>query len=289
MKNITALITPFNEDLSLDYKTLTSLISFQEKSKIEGLLLLGTTAESFSLTLKEKLKICSIAFNKFSRTKIICIEGNNDNKILDQIDIFKSFKPDYFLITPPFFNKGNNQGIIEYFYKIADYSQIPIIIYNIPSRCGFDIDFSCLEKLSKHDNILGIKNASFNVSYNLKLSQLNNKNFKILSGNDETLFQNLTLNGNGCISVISNLIPNYLTDILDIYEVNPKKSSEMFKCLIPIFENLNKRINPFPIKKIMGNLNIIKDYLRSPFSNSDNFRLNINKERNILNEYFTYR
>ena len=287
MKVITALVTPFNEDLSVDYNALINLLKFQEKSSVDGLLILGTTSESFSLTLKEKLTICKLCFSNFTRTKIIGIEGNTQAKIINEIDIFKSFKPDYFLITPPYFIKGDQKGIINYYITIANYSPRPIFIYNIPSRSGLNIDTKIIEKIFKHKNIAGIKNASFDILYNNKLSLFNNKDFCVLSGNDETLLENLSLNNNGVFSVISNIIPNYLSSIVNDYKTNPIKVSNMYKKLNPVLEYLQKDVNPLPIKSLMYELGIIKKHLREPFSNDAYLRFECLKERNILNEYFT--
>lgn len=287
MNIITALVTPFNSDLSVDYNSLSNLIKFQEKSMVDGLLILGTTSEVFSLTLQEKMKICSLCFSLFSKTKIIGIEGNTKEKIFSEIDLFKSFKPDYFLVTPPYFNKGNDLGIIKYFTYIADYSPVPIFIYNIPFRSGLNLKINILKELSKHKNIAGIKNASFDKHYNNDLSLLNNNNFSVLSGNDETLLENLVLNNHGLFSVISNIIPNYVSEISNGYNKNIVKSSNMFKKLIPIFNILNKDINPYPIKKIMSELGIIKSYIRDPFFDNECDDYKLNEERKLLNEYFT--
>ena len=210
-----ALITPFNSDLSVDYTSLVNLLNFQEKSNVDGLLILGTTSENFSLSLKEKLKICELCFSSFSKIKIIGIEGNTKEKIFNEIDLFKSFNPDYFLVTPPYFNKGNEKGIISYFTSIADYSPSPIFIYNIPSRSGLNISINALSKLSTHKKIKGIKNASFDIQYNNYLSLLNSEDFLVFTGNDETILENLALNNNGVVSVVSNIIPNHLKEIIN--------------------------------------------------------------------------
>lgn len=286
MNNITALITPFLEDKKIDYITLKKLIWFQENSSIDSLLLLGTTSETFSLTLKEKLAICNIAFDIFTKTKIIAIEGNNINKILNEIDIFKTFNPDYFLITSPYFVKGDNDGLYNYFINIASYSHIPIFIYNIPSRAGFNIDIDVLKKLSSHLNIKGIKNASFDHLYNLKLSLLNSEDFKVYSGNDLSYIDNLCLNHNGCFSVISNVIPNYFNDIFSIYAKDKIYATSLFKKILPTLLDMEKYVNPTSIKMIMHSLNIIKYVLRSPFS-STYLKDKITYERSIFDEYFT--
>ena len=289
MNNITALITPFNDDLKIDYKKLKELIIFQEKSNMDSLLLLGTTAEAFSLTLKEKLAICNIAFENYTKTKIIAIEGNNIDKILNDIDIFKNFMPNYFLITPPFFVKGDEKGILSFFNEIANYSPVPIIIYNIPSRAGFSISLNTLETLAKHHNIYGIKNASFDVHYNLKLSLLNSHTFEIYSGNDLSYLENISLNNNGCFSVIANIIPNYFSNIFELYQKDQFSSNEKFKKIINTLLDMERFVNPASIKSIMHTLNIIDYKLRVPFSSEFDSSKIINFERSIFNEYPTCR
>lgn len=287
MNTITALITPFNSDLSVDYDTLIKLITFQNESNVDGLLMLGTTSESFSLTLKEKLNICKLCFDNYNKIKIIGIEGNNKNKIINEIDIYKSFNPDYYLITPPYFNKGNKNGIINYYNSIANYANAPIFIYNIPSRSGINLDIDIINRLSYHQNIAGIKNANTDINYINKLSLLNNDDFIVMTGNDENFLINYALNKNGVFSILTNIIPNYISKIFEMFEKDNDCSIKMYKELIPLTYYIQKETNPLQIKKIMTYKNLIKNYLRDPFLNDEINDFSLKNERIFQYEHFT--
>ena len=284
MRIITALLTPFNEDLSVDYLSLKNLLLFQNNSLSDALLLLGTTSESFTLSLKEKMKILNMAFQLYGKLKIINIEGNSINSILNQIDLYKQFNPYCFLISQPFFNKGDEEGLYDYYINIANYSPVPIMIYHVPSRSGFTLSINLLEKLFKHKNIIGIKNCHLDNKYNYNLSLINGC---IYTGNDEDILNNAVLNNKGCISVLANIIPNYLTSIIDdIYDNKLNSALNKYKELIPLFNDMNKEINPRYIKSLMAHHKIIKHFIRPPFSNK---KMEYSLPERIKDEYIINR
>ncbi len=273
LKNLyTALITPFKNDGSLDIESLKRLIIRQEKSKIEGLVLLSTTGEGSTLEREEAHTILNIAKQYFSRDILIGIAENDPNKVIKKINDYNSFNPNAYLICAPFYNKGNEKGIYEFYKFILDNTDKKIILYNVPSRCGYDIPLKVVKKLSKNNKVIGIKNASYSYKYYLKLSSMQNENFKVLCGNDDYFFVGINLTESGIISVSSNLIPNYFCNLFEDFKNNYAKFKKDYLLLDSLFTYLSLDVNPIMIKELMATYFPLSDQCRLPLKSVKHYK-----------------
>ena len=204
-----ALITPMNEDGSVNYNTLGQLIEFQIKNGTDAIITCGTTGESATLSFEEKLKVIKFTVEKTAkRIPVIAGTGcNNTETALESSLKAQELGADGLLIVTPYYNKTSQSGLIKHYTHIADKINIPIILYNVPSRTGVNIQPETCAELSKHPNICAIKEASGDISQVAKIKNLCGENLNIYSGNDDQIVPLLSLGGIGVISVFSNIFP----------------------------------------------------------------------------------
>ncbi len=266
--NYTALVTPFKRNLDIDYINLARLCDYQLSNMTQGIVALGSTAEATALDVYEKHKVMETITSSMSG-KIPVIAGVNSFTLADAL--YQSSArfldgADALLISPPPYIKPTQKGLINFFETIADHSYIPIILYNIPSRTGTTIDLSLIERLSKHPNIIGMKDASGDISYTQKVvfNSLN-QNFSVLAGNDNQLLPCLSVGGKGIISVAGNIMASTLTDIINLYSSSEtEKAKQLYYNILEIIDILSIETNPIPIKYLMSQIGIIKPYYREP-------------------------
>lgn len=284
LKNIyTALITPYKNDCSIDYEGLKILLKKQEASKVDGIVLLSTTGEGSTLNLSEAESILKIAKENFSRDIIIGISENDLKKIKEKMQVFDKYQPLCYLITSPFYNKGNEKGIYKFYMDISSNSNYPFILYNVPSRTGYDIPLNVIKKLKKEDKVWGIKNASYNYKYYEKLAKLSSSSFKVLCGNDNFFFVGLCLTSSGIISVLTNIIPNYISSLFEDFFENFSQFKKDYFALEPLFSYLEKDVNPIMIKELIGHFSSLNETCRLPLSKDKHFgvdKLYIEIEKN---------
>ena len=246
----TAIATPFTES-AINYIEFGKLIEDQIKNEIDAIIVCGTTGESSTMSEDEKKNVIKYAINKIDkRTKVIIGTGSNNTKTA--IEMSKHAEQegaDALLIVTPYYNKTTQSGLIAHYKKIAENVNIPIIVYNVPSRTGVNIlPETCLE-LSKINNIVGIKEASGNISQIAKISSLCGDNFDIYSGNDDQIVPILSLGGKGVISVLSNIMPKYTHDMVYKYlNGEVKEATKMQLEVLELIEILFSETNPIPIK-----------------------------------------
>ncbi len=286
----TALITPLKKDKSIDHNGLINLLKFQNDSMISGIVLLGTTSEIYSLNDNEASMILNLGFTYFKKKIIIGLKGNSLIEIKNQLTKYEKYDAYAYLIPLPYFNKGNEKGILDYFDEISKLTNKNIIVYYVPSRIAYEISYSLIEKLSKIKNIIGIKNCSTNLYFNQKISKLNSDKFKIFAGSDELILQNLFLNNNGGILVISNLIPNYIMNIINTFSTKQQYAKNSFLQIIDLISSLSVDVNPIPIKYLLSKVSTINDVVRLPLSTlSEINKIKINNQfekcERIINEY----
>lgn len=246
----TALITPFTND-GVDFEELRKLIEFQILEGIDSLIICGTTGESSTMSLEEKKSVIDFSI-KIANGKVPIIVGTGGNNTKDVINLSKyaeSVGADGLLLVTPYYNKTTQNGLIAHFTEIAKSVSIPIILYNVPSRTGLNIEpETCLE-LSKIPNIVGIKEASGNISQVAKIANLCQDNLAIYSGNDDQIVPILSLGGLGVISVLSNIYPKYVHDlVMDYLTGNWQKATASQVYAIPLINALFSEVNPIPIK-----------------------------------------
>ncbi|MDE7264071.1 MAG: 4-hydroxy-tetrahydrodipicolinate synthase [Anaeroplasmataceae bacterium] len=265
--SIVALVTPFLEDGSINYPKLKELLEYHIQNHTDGIVLLGTTAEATTLLLEEQLKIIQFSINIINkRVPVIIGAGSNDTaKAIEKAHLFSSLGADYLLIITPYYNKTNTQGLIHHFESIANASSVPIILYNVPSRTGMSISISALERLSKHPNIKGIKEASGNMSYAMEVSRLINDDFVMLSGNDDIIVPMMSIGATGVISVLANICPQNTHTLCELcLQEQYKKASLLQRKLLPIANALFYETNPIPVKAAMNDLGFNVGKYRMP-------------------------
>ncbi|MGX7589279.1 4-hydroxy-tetrahydrodipicolinate synthase [Candidatus Vidania fulgoroideorum] len=272
--NITSLVTPMKKNLNVDYDSLKKIIYFQLKNKIKNIILLGTTGESSTLRIEEKIKIIEFS-KKIIKKKSKIIVGNCSNSTEESIifnKILEEKKIDAILQIVPYYNNPNQRGIYEHFKSIVSKTSVPIIIYNVPKRTSTNISEETIRKISKFDNVLGIKNSYNDVELCLKIiREYKNKKFRFYCGDDIYFSIFFLFGATGNISVASNIIPKKMNKIYYLIKSNKNKDAihEYFK-IFNLIRNLFIDTNPIPVKWILSKMNIIKNNLRLPLTKLKN-------------------
>ena len=273
--SLVALVTPMLPNGDVDYSCLENLIDWHIGQGTNGIVSVGTTGESATLNVKEHLDV--IAFTvKHTNKRIPVIAGSGANSTSEAIDLTKESKrlgADFALIVTPYYNKPNQNGLIAHFSAIADAVDIDQILYNVPSRTACDLLPSSVSVLSKHENIIGIKEAVDDESRIKKLVQISknaDSNFSVFSGDDPTFMDSMLLGTHGVISVSANVSPKSHSEIC--YAV---KNGDYEKAKILNEHNLNLyrllfvESNPIPVKWILYKMNLIKNAIRLPLMELD--------------------
>ena len=250
----TAIATPFTED-EINFEEFRKLIEFQIEQGVDSIIVCGTTGESSTMTEEERKNTIKFAVDVVNkRIPVIAGTGSNNTKSAIQMSKYaESIGADGLLIVTPYYNKTTQNGLVSHYNAIAKEVSIPIILYNVPSRTGVNINpETCLE-LSKTENIVAIKEASGNISQVAKIASLCKDNLHIYSGNDDQIIPILSLGGIGVISVLSNIEPKFTHNIVQNYmNGNIKDASEaQLKCL-PLVESLFCEVNPIPVKEALN-------------------------------------
>lgn len=251
----TALITPFKENMKVDYKKLEELIEYQIGNEIDGLVICGTTGESATLSISEKKKVIKFAIDKIAKRVpvIIGTGSNNTNSAITMSKFAERAGADGLLLVTPYYNKTTQKGLIEHFSTIAQSVHIPCILYNVPSRTGVNIEPDTLSVLASIDNIVGIKEASGNFS---KIAEMFTKvpsSFDIVSGNDDSILPLLSLGGRGVISVLSNIFPKEVHMLCKAYELGDVSYAKDIQLkFTPLIKALFTEVNPMPVKDALN-------------------------------------
>lgn len=251
----TALVTPMNQDGSVNYSRLETLVNTQIESGIDSLVICGTTGEKSTLRYDEHLKVIEVAA-KSANKRIPIIAGTGSNDTVYSVELCNDAEKmgaDAFLMVTPYYNKTSQAGLIAHYNYIADRVKKPIILYNVPSRTGVDIEPETYKELSKHPNISATKEASGNISKIAKTKYLCGDDLDIYSGNDDQIVPILSLGGIGVISVLSNILPFETHNICAEYlKGNTKTASEMQIKYTGLINALFSDVNPVPIKTAMN-------------------------------------
>lgn len=251
-----AIVTPMNEDLSVNFDKLGELIEEQIAGGTDAIIICGTTGESSTLTHGEHLRAIKYTIDKVAkRVPVIAGTGSNatDTAIMLSTEAEK-YGADGLLLVSPYYNKATQNGLIAHFTAIANSVKIPILLYNVPSRTGCNILPETVVKLCKEvDNIVGIKEASGNISQITKLMSLADGCVDLYSGNDDQIVPLLSLGGLGVISVLSNVAPKETHDIVEKFmNGDVAGSRELQLKAIPLVDALFCEVNPIPVKAAMN-------------------------------------
>ena len=265
--SITALVTPFKKDGTFDEANFTKHISWQLQNGTNGFVPVGTTGESPTLSHDEHknvIETCVKAVNK--KVPVIAGTGsNNTDEAIDFIEHATSVGADAALVVTPYYNKPTQEGMYQHFKKLNDISGIPIIIYNIPGRCVVDMSVETMVRLSRLDKIIGVKDATADISRTSLQRHVIGENFIQLSGEDMTALALMAHGGRGCISVTSNVAPRLCADLQDAcLSFDFKKALAIQDKLIPLHKALFLETSPAPVKYALSLLGYCEDVVRLP-------------------------
>lgn len=246
----TAIVTPFT-DSGVNFEEFRKLIEFQIKEGADSIIVCGTTGEASTMSEEERKETIKFAVDVVNK-RIPVIVGTGSNSTYSAVEMSKyaeSIGADAVLIVTPYYNKTTQEGLITHYKKIAESINIPIIMYNVPGRTGLNIlPKTCLE-LSKIDNIVAIKEASGNISQIAEIASLCKDNLNIYSGNDDQILPVLSLGGIGVISVLSNIIPKDVHNMIKcFFEGNIEEAISLQLNTISLISSLFCEVNPIPIK-----------------------------------------
>ena len=265
----TAIVTPFNSDLSINYDKFKELILKQIKDGISAIIVCGTTGEGSTLTLDERKELIRFAV-EVANKKVPIIAGSGSNSTDYAIHLSKYAQEvgaDGLLIVTPYYNKCNQEGLFIHFSEIAKNVSIPILLYNVPSRTCVDISVDTIVKLSKLPNIVGIKEASTDLNKIAETLSKVDEDFAVYSGNDNLTLPILTLGGKGVISVISNIMPKEMQFLCNSYfNGNLVKARQTQLKLLDMMNSLFIDVNPIPIKEAMNTLGYNVGLTRLPLA-----------------------
>ena len=263
----TALVTPFSRG-RIDYPTLDRLIERQIDAKIDALVIGGTTGEAATLSDNERYVLYAHAIDRVGgRCAVILGTGTNDTRVaIKHTRVAKDLSADGALVVTPYYNKGTESGIRRHYGAIADAVDIPLILYNVPSRTGVSIPISTLAGLSERENIVGIKEAADSADRLVKISALGEA-LPLYAGNDSQTYTALALGGVGVISVLSNLCPERMKKISDSLasgETDAALSEQ--QTLLPLIDAMFAETNPAPVKYALARLGLCSEEMRLPMS-----------------------
>lgn len=253
----TAMITPFDTKGQLDEKGLRQNLRFQLECKVDGIIVLGTTGESPTLTPQEKERVIDIAIEEVKGKALLMVGTGSysTEQTISMTRLAQEKGADAALIVTPYYNKPTQEGICQHFAAICKATSLPICLYNIQGRTGQNIQTETLERLIAFPSIKGVKEASGNlIQMNEVLEKIKKKrpDFSVLSGDDILTFPLMALGGDGIISVASNLVPSPMHQFVrSALEENWKEAREWHYRLLPLFRAIFLETNPIPIKKAM--------------------------------------
>lgn len=253
--SMVALVTPFKANGEIDYEKISELTNWHVENATDAIVALGTTSEAATMSDEEKAKVLATVI-KAAAGRIPVIAGAGSNNTKHSIELSKKYEQmgaDGLLLVSPYYNKANEEGMYAHFATAADAVNIPIIIYNVPSRTGCVIPLSVVEKLAKHPMICGIKEASGDMSYTMHCARFISDTFTLIAGNDDVIVPILSVGGTGVISVFANICPRECHDIVAEYLAgNAEKSCALQLKYLKFINSLFIEANPIPIKAAMG-------------------------------------
>ncbi|HOO22484.1 MAG TPA: 4-hydroxy-tetrahydrodipicolinate synthase [Clostridia bacterium] len=267
----TAIITPFRDD-KIDFESFGKLIDWQIESGIDGIVVCGTTGESSTLTDEEHRAAIAFAVER-ANGKVPIIAGTGSNDTAYAIDLTKEaceMGADAVLCVTPYYNKATQRGLIEMYNRIADASTKPVMLYNVPSRTGVNIEPTTYQALAEHENIVAIKEANGQISKIVETMSLVGDKLDLYSGNDDQIVPLLSLGGKGVISVLSNIMPSETKEICTrFFSGDIKGSLELQLKYHKLIDALFSEVNPIPVKAACAAMGICENSVRLPLTTMD--------------------
>ena len=266
-----AIVTPFCNNV-VDYDALGRLIDRQIESSTDAIVICGTTGESSTLTDEEHRECIRYCVERVAgRVPVIAGTGSNDTDYAIELSRYAcEVGADALLLVTPYYNKATPKGLVKSFTAVADATDKPIILYNVPSRTGVNITLPVYKELAKHERIVAAKEASGNISAIAELIAECGDCLDVYSGNDDQIVPILSLGGKGVISVLSNVVPRETHDICQLYfDGKTQDAAKLQLMLLKLANTLFCEVNPVPVKTAMGLLGLCSDEMRLPLCEMD--------------------
>lgn len=265
-----AIVTPFQENGEINYDKLDELIDYHCENGTDSIIICGTTGESATMTEEEHMECVKFAIER-TKKRLPVIAGTGSNCTRTAIEMSREAAEngaDGLLVVTPYYNKATQQGLSAHYTAVAKEAKAPIIMYSVASRTGCNIEPATVAELVKSvDNIVGVKEASGNISQVAKIMAMTDGNIDLYSGNDDQIVPILSLGGKGVISVLSNVAPKETHDICELFfNGETKASAELQLKAIPLVEQLFCEVNPIPVKKAMKLMGYDCGPLRMPLT-----------------------
>ena len=264
----TAMITPMN-DRGIDYDTMGRFIDWQIESGINALVVMGTTGENATIEPEDQTEVIRYTVERAAgRIPVIAGTGtNNTEHVLHNTREACRAGADAVLVVTPYYNKATQNGLIKHFFAVADASTVPVIVYNVPSRTGVNIQPKTLAALAEHPNIAAIKEASGNMAQMVEMAALCGDKIDIYSGEDALTVPMMAMGAKGTISVLSNVVPKESVAMTDACLAGDFKTAAAWQCkLLPLINALFSEVNPIPAKAAVSAMGFGEDYLRLPLT-----------------------
>ena len=265
--SIVALVTPFHADGSVNFEKVRELTEWHIANKTDAILALGTTGESSTMTHEEDDAVLRCVIETAAgRVPVIAGTGSNSTQtMLEKSLRAQSLGADGLLLITPYYNKGNPEGIYRHFAAVADAVKIPCILYNVPGRTACSISVENVEKLAKHPNICGIKEASGDVSYAMRIAHCIGPDFALWCGNDDITIPLLSIGGSGVISVWANIMPQECHDmVMDYLEGRRERAAAAAVKYLDLMNGLFMEVNPIPVKTALNQMGMDVGPFRLP-------------------------
>ena len=265
--SIVAMITPFHEDGSVNFEVLTQLLERQIAAGTDAILTLGTTGEYSTMSHEEDASVVEHTI-RVVNGRVPVIVGSGSNCTATQIEKsiqYQDMGADALLLIAPYYNKANPEGMYRHFAQTADAVHIPCLLYNVPGRTGCSIPVSVVERLAKHPNIVGIKEASGDMSYAMKIAHCIGPDFALYSGNDDITVPLMSIGGSGVISVYANVMPAMCHQIVaDYLSGNQAQAVANHLRYLRVMNDLFIEVNPIPVKAAMNMMGLNVGPMRLP-------------------------
>lgn len=267
-----AIVTPMNADGSVNYEAMGQLIEQQVQGGTDAIIVCGTTGESSTLTDEEHRRVIQFTVAQVNhRIPVVAGTGSNDTAYcLELSQEAEKMGVDGLLLVTPYYNKCSQKGLIRHYLTVADAVDLPMILYSVASRTGVNILPETLKELSKHPNIVAVKEASGSISQVAKIRHLCGDDLDVYSGNDDQIVPLLSLGGIGVISVLSNLMPKETHDICQLYfDGKVQESAALQLKLLDLINNLFADVNPIPVKEALNMMGFPAGPCRMPLCEMD--------------------
>lgn len=266
-----AIATPFKADLSVDYDAFDALIEYQIENGTDAIIVCGTTGESATLSEEEHSDVIRHCIKKVNK-RVPVIAGTGSNATETAVMLSQEAErdgADALLLVTPYYNKATQNGLYEHYKKVAESVKLPIILYNVPSRTGTNIQPATVARLCKEvENIVAIKDAVGDLSQTAKMMQLCEGHIDLYSGNDDQILPMMSLGGLGVISVLANVAPQQAHDICQaFFDKDTEKAAQLQLAAIPLCNALFCEVNPIPVKMGISYLGFGECHLRLPLTN----------------------